>query len=166
MTIVGFSYRNEKDLTVFENEEIQEIWNRNYMSKEDGVGLLDHIHMVVDIIELPNKSKELRLLTLFDSNEKKYSHDEEELEQIASLSNIYYDVDQNGKPIPKGIEDDETDYDDDYPRMKGDEDGFYSGKCKCGGIIFPMYDERPFWIAFCKQCDKRWENSDSSPLPY
>lgn len=52
-----------------------------------------------------------------------------------------------------------------YPYMERDEDGFYHGTCKCGGMTTPMYDEHPFWIAFCKSCDRRWEG-DTSPLPY
>ena len=167
LSIVGFSFRNENDFMAFENEDIQKIWKESYMSEEEGAGLYPHFHMVVDVVELANNSKKvLRILALYNSKEKTFVTDDKELEMIASFSDIYFDIDREGKQIV-AVSEEIEDFDDyDYPRINRDADGFYSGKCKCGGTVMPMYDEQPFWIAFCNRCDRRWENSDSSPLPY
>ena len=165
MTLVGCSYRNEQGYVVFDNEEIQAVWKNNLFSPNQDEGPQSHLHMIVDIIELSDHRIELRLLTIYDSKEKRYDNDEERIAMFAMSSGMFYGVDTNGNKI-KEKEDEWDDEEFDYPPMKRDCDGFYSGQCQCGGIIMPMYDEHPFWIAFCTGCDKGWESSEGNPLPY
>ncbi|MGF7535206.1 hypothetical protein AAGG74_16250 [Bacillus mexicanus] len=83
------------------------------------------------------------------------------------MKNETYEYPWDAPEFSSNNEDQEAEENEEnYPYMERDEDGFYSGECECGGIVTPMYDETPFWIAFCKKCKKSWENSESSPLPY
>jgi hypothetical protein len=137
---------------VFENKEIQELWERlhyewfDWENPEYEPILSKNLHLFVDVIDV-DYDKKLRLLAIYDSENNKFITDEDELNTVSMDLSLELKRDRFGKWLGDP-EDEGVDY--------GHKLGQICPRCKTENR--PMYDEQPDLAHYCDCTRGKWDD--------
>jgi len=143
---------HQNDVPMFQNHEIQKLWENLHFEWFDCENpeyepyLATGIHLVVDTIEV-HEQKQLRLLALYNSQQRTFITDEDELEAISLQLSVEYNRDRQGKWLGN-------------PEDEGVDYGYKLGQIcpTCKTANRSMYDDQPHLAHYCDCSRGRWDD--------